>query len=169
VEKYFRETVDQEVGGSSPPSCTKINDLADGKIWWRARGTAGEPAREIKNESDPREPNRPANARDEAAAVPRVASGRRQTSIASPKRRLNTRRAVPDEHPHRKTPSVADLKRKRAADEVAHAADAARKAALRVVERWNAERSPPVVPQDDPVRRPGRNAVAKIMLFRRIA
>jgi hypothetical protein len=43
---------------------------------------------------------------------------------------------MPDDHPYRKTPSVADLRRKRAADE------AAQQAALRVVERWNDERSP---------------------------
>jgi hypothetical protein len=50
---------------------------------------------------------------------------------------------MPEDHPYRKNPSVADLIRRRAADEAAHAADeAARKAALRVVERWNAERSP---------------------------
>ncbi len=49
---------------------------------------------------------------------------------------------MPDDHPYRKTPSVADLMRKRAADEAAHAADeAARKAALSIVERWNGERS----------------------------
>jgi len=50
---------------------------------------------------------------------------------------------MPDEPPYLKTPSAADLMRKRAADEAAHAADeAARQAALRIVERWNAERSP---------------------------
>jgi hypothetical protein len=50
---------------------------------------------------------------------------------------------MPDDHPYRKTPSVADLQRKHKADEAAYAADeAARKAALGVVERWNAERSP---------------------------
>jgi hypothetical protein len=50
----------------------------------------------------------------------------------------NTCRAMPEEHPYRKTPSVADLMRKRAADEAAHAADrAARDAAREVVERWN--------------------------------
>ena len=50
---------------------------------------------------------------------------------------------MPDQDFTRKTPSAADLMRKRAADESAHAADeAARKAALCVVERWNAERSP---------------------------
>src|SRR5258708_37917027 len=49
---------------------------------------------------------------------------------------------MPDEGPYRKTPSVADLMRKRAADEAAYAADeAAQKGALRVVERWNVERS----------------------------
>src|SRR6266446_2281693 len=41
-----------------------------------------------------------------------------------------------------KTASVADLRRQRAVDEAAHAAiEAARQAALHVVERWNAERS----------------------------
>jgi hypothetical protein len=50
---------------------------------------------------------------------------------------------MPEDHPYRKTPSVADLMRKRAADEASHAADrAARDAARQVVERWNAERSP---------------------------
>src|SRR5260221_10491333 len=49
---------------------------------------------------------------------------------------------MPDDHPYRKTPSVADLRRQRAADEVAHAAEeTTRKAALSIVERWNAERS----------------------------
>jgi hypothetical protein len=43
---------------------------------------------------------------------------------------------MPDDHPYRKNPSVADLRQKRAADE------AKRKAALHIVERWNAERSP---------------------------
>jgi hypothetical protein len=43
---------------------------------------------------------------------------------------------MPDDHPHRKTPSVADLRQKRAIDE------AARKAALYIVERWNDEPSP---------------------------
>jgi hypothetical protein len=42
---------------------------------------------------------------------------------------------MPEDHPTRKTPSVADIRRKRAADE------AARRGALSVVERWNAERS----------------------------
>lgn len=47
---------------------------------------------------------------------------------------------MPDEPLYRKPPSAADLIRKRAADEAAHAADrAAREAALRVVERWNTE------------------------------
>jgi hypothetical protein len=50
---------------------------------------------------------------------------------------------MPEDHPYRKNPSVADLMRKRAADEAAHAAEeTARKAALAIVERWNAERSP---------------------------
>src|SRR5258708_14030415 len=49
---------------------------------------------------------------------------------------------MPDDHPYRKTPSVADLMRKRACDEAAAAADeAARKAARSIVERWNGERS----------------------------
>jgi hypothetical protein len=47
-----------------------------------------------------------------------------------------------DEPLYRKTPSAADLMRKRAADEAAHTADrAAHEAALRVIERWNTERS----------------------------
>jgi hypothetical protein len=50
---------------------------------------------------------------------------------------------MPDDHPYRKNPSVDDLRRHRAADDAAHAADeAARSAALSVVERWNAERTP---------------------------
>jgi hypothetical protein len=50
---------------------------------------------------------------------------------------------MPDEPLYRKNPSAADLMRKRAADQAANAADrAAREAALLVVERWNAERSP---------------------------
>ena len=49
---------------------------------------------------------------------------------------------MPDDHPYRKTPSVAALRRQRAADEVAHAAEeTTRKAALSIVERWNWERS----------------------------
>jgi hypothetical protein len=49
---------------------------------------------------------------------------------------------MPDEPLYRKTPSVLDLRRKRAADEAASEADhATREAALRVVERWNTERS----------------------------
>jgi hypothetical protein len=50
---------------------------------------------------------------------------------------------MPDDHPYRKNPSVADLMRKRAAEDAVREADhAAREAALGVVERWNAERSP---------------------------
>ena len=50
---------------------------------------------------------------------------------------------MPEDHPYRKTPSAADLMRKRAADEAAHAAArAGRKLALEIVARWNAERSP---------------------------
>jgi len=50
---------------------------------------------------------------------------------------------MPEDHPYRKTPSVADIRRKRAADEAASEAEhAAQQAALRVVGRWNAERSP---------------------------
>ena len=48
---------------------------------------------------------------------------------------------------YRKPQSAADLIRKRAADEAAHAADrAAREAALRVVERWNTEQLVPWSP-----------------------
>jgi len=49
---------------------------------------------------------------------------------------------MPDDHPYRKTPSVADIRQRRAAQEAVHKADrAAREAALCVVERWNTERS----------------------------
>jgi hypothetical protein len=49
---------------------------------------------------------------------------------------------MPEDHPYRKTPSVADLQRKRKADEATQAANEAdREAALRIVEHWNAERS----------------------------
>jgi hypothetical protein len=49
---------------------------------------------------------------------------------------------MPEEHPYRKTPSVLDLMRKHAADEAAQAAkQAACKAALLIVEQWNAGRS----------------------------
>jgi hypothetical protein len=45
--------------------------------------------------------------------------------------------------PYRKTPTVADIKRNRAAEQAARAANAVgRKTALRIIERWNAERSP---------------------------
>jgi hypothetical protein len=72
-----------------------------------------------------------------------------------------------EEPPYRKTPNVADLMRKRAADEAARAADeAARKAALRIVERWNAERSPLWLVPDDPMRHRRRNAVAWRLLPR---
>src|SRR6266446_2518067 len=48
---------------------------------------------------------------------------------------------MPEDHPYRKNPSVADLRRERAADEAAKLRDRiARHAALRVIERWNAER-----------------------------
>jgi hypothetical protein len=43
---------------------------------------------------------------------------------------------MPDDHPYRKTPRVADLRQKRAAD------GGAREAALGIVERRNDERSP---------------------------
>src|SRR5215510_7675085 len=43
---------------------------------------------------------------------------------------------MPEEHPSRKTPSVADLMRKHAADE------ASRQNSLHVVEPWNTERAP---------------------------
>jgi hypothetical protein len=49
---------------------------------------------------------------------------------------------MPDDHPYRKTPSVADIRQRRAGEDAVHEADrAAREAALGVVERWNAERS----------------------------
>jgi hypothetical protein len=50
---------------------------------------------------------------------------------------------MPEDHPYRKNPSVADLMRKRAVEEAVEAAEHAnQQAALAVVERWNAERSP---------------------------
>jgi hypothetical protein len=50
---------------------------------------------------------------------------------------------MPEDHPYRKTLSVAEIRQKRAAEEVVHEAEtAARKEALAVIERWNAERSP---------------------------
>src|SRR6267142_5720350 len=50
---------------------------------------------------------------------------------------------MPDQDHSRKTPSVTDLMQKRAAEEAVHEADrATHDAALRVVEQWNAERSP---------------------------
>jgi hypothetical protein len=49
---------------------------------------------------------------------------------------------MPDEPMYRKTQSVLDLMRRWAADEADHQAErAAQISALRVVERWNAERS----------------------------
>jgi hypothetical protein len=49
---------------------------------------------------------------------------------------------MPEDHPYRKNPSVADLMRKRAVEEAVVAAERAnQKAALTVVERWNAEQS----------------------------
>src|SRR5215467_8952078 len=49
---------------------------------------------------------------------------------------------MPDDHPYRKNLSVAEIRQRRAAGEAVHQAEtAARKGALRVVERWNAERS----------------------------
>jgi hypothetical protein len=49
---------------------------------------------------------------------------------------------MPEDHPHRKTPSVANIRRRRAAEEAVHEANrGAREAALGVVERWNAEQS----------------------------
>src|SRR5215469_3512029 len=50
---------------------------------------------------------------------------------------------MPEQDFTRKTPSVAELMRKRAEEEaVQHAERAAQQSALHVVERWNAERSP---------------------------
>jgi hypothetical protein len=50
---------------------------------------------------------------------------------------------MPEDHPYRKNPSVADLMRKPAVEEAVEAAERAnQQAALAVVERWNAERSP---------------------------
>ena len=43
---------------------------------------------------------------------------------------------MPDDRPYHKTPSALDIMRKRAAEDAAH------NAAVQVVERWNAERSP---------------------------
>jgi len=73
---------------------------------------------------------------------------------------------MPDDHSYRKNPSVADLMRKRAAEEAVREADhAAREVALGVVERWNAERSPLWSPT---IRcaRDRRNAVARRLLSR---
>lgn len=44
-------------------------------------------------------------------------------AIASYKPPADTYRAMPEDPPYRKNPSVADLMRKRAADEAVHAAD----------------------------------------------
>ena len=78
---------------------------------------------------------------------------------------------MPDEPLYRKTPSVLDLRRKRAADEAALEAErAAREATLRVVERW--KRGPStdsgivVVAPDNSVRHHRRNAVAVRLLSR---
>ncbi len=50
---------------------------------------------------------------------------------------------MPEDHPYRKNPSVADLMRTRAVEEAGAAAERAnQQAALAVVERWNTERSP---------------------------
>src|SRR5258707_9676408 len=50
---------------------------------------------------------------------------------------------MPEDHPYRKNPSVADLMRKRAVEEAVAAAERAnQQAALAAVERWNTERSP---------------------------
>jgi hypothetical protein len=50
---------------------------------------------------------------------------------------------MPEDHPYRKNPSVADLMRKRAVEEAVEAAERAnQQAALAVVERCNAELSP---------------------------
>jgi hypothetical protein len=50
---------------------------------------------------------------------------------------------MPELRDPKRGPSAAELMRKRSAEEAAHQADlAAQEAALRVVERWNAERSP---------------------------
>ena len=49
---------------------------------------------------------------------------------------------MPEDHPHRKTPSVANIRQRRAAEEAVHEANrAAPEAALGMVERWNTERS----------------------------
>jgi hypothetical protein len=49
---------------------------------------------------------------------------------------------MPEDHPYRKNPSVADLVRKRAVEKAVEAAERAnQQAALAVVERWNAEQS----------------------------
>jgi hypothetical protein len=50
---------------------------------------------------------------------------------------------MPEDHPYRKNPSVAELRRRRAVEEAVEAAERAnQRAALAVVERWNAEPSP---------------------------
>ena len=50
---------------------------------------------------------------------------------------------MPEDHPYRKNPSVADLMRTRAVEEAVAAAERAnQQAALAVVERWNTERPP---------------------------
>jgi hypothetical protein len=50
---------------------------------------------------------------------------------------------MPEQHDPSRGPSVAELRQKRAAEEAVHEAErAAHEAALCVVERWNAERSP---------------------------
>jgi hypothetical protein len=50
---------------------------------------------------------------------------------------------MPEDHPYRKNPSVADLMRRRAVEKAVKAAERAdQQAALAVVELWNAERSP---------------------------
>jgi hypothetical protein len=50
---------------------------------------------------------------------------------------------MPEQHDRNRGPSVAELMQKRATEEAAQKAErAAQEAAFRVVERWNAERSP---------------------------
>src|SRR5258706_16336396 len=50
---------------------------------------------------------------------------------------------MPEQHDKDRGPRVAELMRKRAVDEAVQVAElAAQRGALRVVERWNAERSP---------------------------
>jgi len=72
----------------------------------------------------------------------RRVAGARQTHVAATCLAADTG-GMPEDHPYRKTPSVSELRQRRAAEEAVHEAEtAARKEALAVVERWNAERSP---------------------------